>query len=131
MELGIRILWLTVGLLSVAIGALGVVLPILPTTPFLLVGAFAFARSSERLNLWLTTHRIFGPLIDNWHRYRSIDSKTKRTAIVIIILTPIAAWFFDAPLWVIGCQIIVLSGAAIFIVTRPLPPQTMPSQPTR
>ena len=61
-----KILWLLAGLMSVAIGAVGLVVPLLPTTPFLLVAAFAFARSSERLDRWLREHRSFGPLIDNW-----------------------------------------------------------------
>ena len=109
--------------MSVAIGAVGLVVPLLPTTPFLLVAAFAFARSSVRLDRWLREHRSFGPLIDNWHRDGSIDRKAKRIAIVFILITPVATWLFGTPLWVIVCQIAVLSVAAIFILTRPLPPE--------
>ena len=109
--------------MSVAIGAVGLVVPLLPTTPFLLVAAFAFARSSERLDRWLREHRSFGPLIDNWVRDGSIDRNAKRTAIVFILITPVVTWLFGTPLWVIGCQIAVLSAAAIFILTRPLPPE--------
>jgi len=118
-----RFLWLLVGLAAVAIGAVGVVLPLLPTTPFLLIAAFAFARSSARLNRWLREHRSFGPLIDNWHRDGSIDRKVKRTAIIVIFVTPVITWLFGAPLWIIACQIAVLSASAIFILTRPLPPE--------
>ena len=109
--------------MSVAIGAVGLVVPLLPTTPFLLVAAFAFARSSERLDRWLREHRSFGPLIDNWARDGSIDRNAKRTAIVFIFITPVVTWLFGTPLWVIACQIAVLSVAAIFILTRPLPPE--------
>jgi uncharacterized membrane protein YbaN (DUF454 family) len=97
------------------------VLPLLPTTPFLLVAAFAFARSSERLDTWLRKHRTFGPLIENWHRDGSIDRKSKRIAIIVILLTPVITWLCGAPLWIIACQIVVLSAAAMFILTRPLP----------
>ena len=121
MDIGIRVLWLLAGLMSVAIGAVGVVLPLLPTTPFLLIAAFAFARSSTRLNNWLREHRSFGPLIDNWHRDGSIDRKVKRLAIIVILMTPVITWLFGAPLWIIVCQIAVLSAAAVFILTRPLP----------
>ena len=121
MDTGIRILWLLAGLTSVAIGAVGIVLPLLPTTPFLLIAAFAFARSSARLNNWLREHRSFGPLIDNWHRDGSIDRNVKRTAIIVILMTPVITWLFGTPLWIIVCQIVVLSAAAVFIVTRPLP----------
>ena len=117
----IRILWLLAGLAAVAVGAVGVVLPLLPTTPFLLVAAFAFARSSERLNAWLREHATFGPLINNWHRDGSIDRKTKRTAIIVIVATPLITWLLDAPMWILACQIVVLSASATFILTRPSP----------
>ena len=123
MDSGIKVLWLLAGLASVAIGAIGVVVPLLPTTPFLLVAAFAFARSSTRLNRWLREHRSFGPLIENWHRDGSIDRKVKRTAIIVILITPVITWLFGVPLWLIACQLAVLSAAAIFILTRPLPPE--------
>lgn len=123
MDSGIKVLWLLAGLASVAIGAIGVVVPLLPTTPFLLVAAFAFARSSTRLNRWLREHRSFGPLIENWHRDGSIDRKVKRTAIIVILITPVITWLFGVPLWLIAGQLAVLSAAAIFILTRPLPPE--------
>ena len=123
MDSGIKMLWLLAGLTSVAIGAIGVVVPLLPTTPFLLVAAFAFARSSTRLNRWLREHRSFGPLIENWHRDGSIDRKVKRTAIIVILITPVITWLFGVPLWLIAGQLAVLSAAAIFILTRPSPPE--------
>jgi uncharacterized membrane protein YbaN (DUF454 family) len=118
---GVRIFWLAAGLTSLAIGAVGVVLPLLPTTPFLLVAAFAFARSSERLDRWLRDHPSFGALIENWHREGSIDRKTKRVALVVLLLTPVATWLIGAPLWIIAVQVVILSGAALFILTRPSP----------
>ena len=111
------------GLTAFAIGAVGVVLPLLPTTPFLLVAAFAFARSSTRLNRWLREHPLFGSLISNWHRDGSIDRKTKRNAILVIVVTPVITWLFGAPLWIIACQVVVLGTVAVFILTRPLPPE--------
>ena len=119
--MGIRILWLLTGVISVALGTAGLVLPLLPTTPFLLVAAFAFARSSTRLNNWLREHRSFGPLISNWHREGSIDRKVKRIAIIVIVLTPLFTWLLGAPLWMVACQVVVLGIAATFILTRPEP----------
>ena len=107
--------------MSLAIGAVGVALPLLPATPFLLIAAFAFARSSARLNNWLREHRSFGPTIENWHRDGSIDRKAKRTAIIVIVATPVITWLLDAPLWIAACQIVALSASAIFILTRPSP----------
>lgn len=120
-------MWLLAGLGAVAIGAVGVVVPLLPTTPFLLVAAFAFARSSSRLDSWLREHRTFGPLINNWQRDGSIDRKAKRTAIIVILATPVITWLLDAPLWIVACQIVVLGAPAIFILTRPLPAEHPPS----
>ena len=114
-------MWLVAGLAAVAIGAIGVVLPLLPTTPFLLVAAFAFARSSTRLTRWLREHRTFGPLINNWHRDGSIDRKAKRAAIIVIVATPVITWLLDVPLWIVACQVVVLSASAVFILTRPSP----------
>jgi uncharacterized membrane protein YbaN (DUF454 family) len=117
----IRFIWLLGGLAAVAIGAIGIVLPLLPTTPFLLVAAFAFARSSTRLDNWLRQHRTFGPLITNWHRDGSIDRKAKRAAIIVIVATPVISWLLDVQPWIVACQIVVLSASATFILTRPSP----------
>jgi uncharacterized membrane protein YbaN (DUF454 family) len=62
----LRILWLVVACAAVAAGAAGILVPGLPTTPFLILGAFAAARSSPRLHAWLLGHRVFGRLIGDW-----------------------------------------------------------------
>src|SRR5690606_16765109 len=80
-----RWLWLVLGFLSVGCGLVGAVLPMVPTTPFLLLAAFAFARSSPRLHRWLLSHRYFGPLITNWQQHGSIDRKAKFSAIGVMV----------------------------------------------
>jgi uncharacterized membrane protein YbaN (DUF454 family) len=119
---GIRLLWLVTGLLAVVTGAIGAVVPLLPTTPFLLIAAFAFARSSERLTRWLHEHPKFGPLIDNWQRHGSIDRRSKLVSMIVIVATPILTLFTGAPAWAIGAQVAILACSATFIMTRPLPP---------
>lgn len=119
-------MWLLGGLAAVVVGAVGVVLPLLPTTPFLLVAAFAFARSSKRLDGWLREHRTFGPLINNWQRDGSIDPRAKRMALIVIAATPLVTWLLEAPMWIIAVQIVVLSASAIFILTRPSPAEPRP-----
>ena len=61
-----RILWSIAGLTFFAIGAIGAVVPILPTVVFMLLAAYCFARGSQRLHGWLMTHRQFGPAIQDW-----------------------------------------------------------------
>lgn len=68
------------GSLCVALGAIGVMLPLLPTTPILLLAAACFARSSNRLHGWLLKNPTFGPLIDDWEKHRCIPRAAKRTA---------------------------------------------------
>ncbi len=120
----IRITWLVVGLVSLALGVLGVALPLLPTTPFVLLAAFAFAQSSERLHDWLVGHNIFGPLIENWRRYGAISNTAKKSSLVSMIAIVTLSLFLGAPTYVVVIQVIVLSTSAAFILTRPLPPAT-------
>lgn len=75
------------GIFFVGLAMLGVALPILPTTPFLLVAAGCFAKSSPRLQKKLLANKTFGPLIHEWQKHRSIPRKAKRIALLTIILS--------------------------------------------
>ncbi len=114
-----RTFWLAVGIMSLGFGIVGTVLPLLPTTPFLLVSVYAFARSSPRLHDWLINHPKFGPLIQNWRLYGAIDRRTKIISLTVIVMTPIITWLIGASMKVLIIQIAVLSCSAAFIVTRP------------
>lgn len=76
-----------IGIFFVGLAMLGAVLPILPTTPFLLVAAACFAKSSPRLHQKLLDNKVFGPLIKNWQEHRSISKKSKIIAFVTIVLS--------------------------------------------
>ncbi len=115
----VRSAWLAVGVLSLGCGMAGVILPLLPTTPFVLFSAYAFAQSSPRLHRWLTQHARFGPLIRNWRLYGAIDRRTKIIAFTVMLLTPAITWVIGAPPWALAAQIVVLLGAATFVGTRP------------
>ena len=117
-----RIGWLTVGCLSLTLGALGIALPLLPTTPFVLLAAFAFARSSNRLHEWLITHDVFGALIDNWHRHGAISRRAKIASVVSMAALLAISLAMKAPSVVVVVQLVVLGAAALFILSRPLPP---------
>lgn len=73
------------GVAALALGAVGVVVPGLPTTPLVLVAAACFARSSPRLHRWLLANRVFGPLIRDWQESRSVAPRTKAVAIATIV----------------------------------------------
>ena len=115
--------WLALGCLAVVCGVAGIVLPMVPTTPFILLAAYAFARSSPRLLAWLETHRIFGPAIVNWRTHGSIDRNAKRLAIGLMLAGFIVGLVLHLPLWVLIAQGTVLVAVAIFILSRPDTPR--------
>ena len=96
----VRLLFLIAGSLFVVLGAIGLFLPLLPTTPLLLLAAACYARGSRRFYDWLLTNRTFGPLIHEWQMHRSIPYRTKLSAIALMALTlGVSIAFFVEPVW--------------------------------
>ena len=118
-----RLMLILIGCLSLALGALGIFVPLLPTTPFLLLAAFAFANSSDRLHQWLLDHNLFGPLIDNWRQHRAISRRAKIVSVLSMIAIIVISVLMAIPTYVIVIQALVLSVTATFVLSRPLPPQ--------
>ena len=114
-----RIVWLLLGLICVALAIIGVVLPLLPTVPFLLLAAFCFARSSERLHYWLLSHPRLGPPIEDWQSRGAINPAAKRLATISIALVFGLSLALGLKTTVLLIQAVVLSGVLIFIWTRP------------
>lgn len=86
------LLWLA-GSVSLGLGILGVVLPGLPTTPFVLLAAACYAKASPRLHGWLRAHRLFGPMVRDWETHRSLSRRTKRFAQVsMLVMVGVSAW---------------------------------------
>lgn len=117
--MSVRVPWLILGLLSTACGTAGVVLPIVPTTPFLLFAAFAFGRSSPRLHGWLVNHPQFGPPINDWRTHGAISRRAKITAAAVILATLAIGVVAGIGSTIIVIQAVVLCAAAAFILTRP------------
>ena len=115
-----RAVFFTIGLLATTLGIVGVFLPVLPTTPFLLVAAWGFGRSSPRFESWLLNHRRLGPPLRAWRRDGAIGRRTK-----IVAVTMMAASFAflvfsgAAPMAAVIGVGIVLAVCATFVVTRP------------
>lgn len=83
----VRVLYISAGFAALMMGILGAVLPVLPTTPFILLAAFCFARSSARFHNKLLANRIAGPIICEWCQYRSISHQAKRWAYLLMALS--------------------------------------------
>ncbi|HEY0919820.1 YbaN family protein [Devosia sp.] len=118
----VRTLWIAVGLVATGLGVAGIFLPLLPTTPFLLLASFAFARGSPRLHAWLVAHPRLGPVILEWQRHGAIRRRVKVVALGAMALSLFVTWMLGFAFWIIGSQALVLGAVAIFIVTRPEPP---------
>jgi uncharacterized membrane protein YbaN (DUF454 family) len=95
----VRALFFVAGLAALALGIAGIFLPVLPTTPLVLLAATCFARSYRPFHEWLVAHRLFGPLVREWHEHRSIPYRTKLLAIGMMAgaLTVSIVFFVDPP----------------------------------
>lgn len=114
-----RTLWLMVGFLATACGIAGVILPLVPTTPFLLLAAVAFARSSPRLHEWLVNHPRLGPPIVDWRTHRAIGRRTKLVAVAMMAAALALSVAAGVQGSVVLLQAIVFAGVAAFVLTRP------------
>lgn len=114
-----RALWLGLGLLAVALGVVGVVLPVLPTTPFMLLAAGCFAKSSPRLHGWLVTHPLFGPPLRDWAERGAIAPGAKRAAALAMAAVFAVSLVLRVPPWALAVQGVAMGGALTFILTRP------------
>ncbi len=116
-----RPLYLLLGLAALGFGLAGVVLPLLPTTPFLLLAAFAFARSSPRLHDWLLTHpRLGGPIAD-WRAGGRIRPRVKLLALAAMAATLAGSWLAGLAPPLLAVQAAALAAVAVFLLSRPHP----------
>jgi uncharacterized protein len=114
-----RMLWLTAGFLCLGLGLLGVMLPVLPTTPFLLLAAGCFAKSSPRLHGWLLAHPTFGPPIRNWEKNGAISRPAKRLAVGSMAVVWGLSMFAGLPWIAMIVQTVLIGIGAAFVLTRP------------
>lgn len=93
----VRLLFVALGTLFVLLGIAGAFLPVLPTTPFMLLAAGCYARASTRFYNWLLNNPTFGPTIIEWRRHRSLPWRVKLTAIVMMVATMSISIIFFVP----------------------------------
>ena len=112
----------TLGILSLSLGYVGILIPGLPTTVFILIAAWAFSKCSDRFTAWLENHRLFGPMILNWKTYRGLSRRAKKLAILMIIPTFVLTIFLVFSL--VGDLIFGSFGISlcVWLATRPEPP---------
>lgn len=115
-----RYLYLTGGILALILGIAGILLPLLPGTPFLILAAFCFSQSSETFHRWLLEHKYLGPPIRQWESTGAIRPRIKILSIVMMCSSSILVLPNDAiPLWgKLGYGVCLLAGV-LFVATRP------------
>jgi uncharacterized protein len=118
--------WLLLAYFALGLAVLGVVLPGLPTTPFVLVAAWAAAQGSPRLHAWLLAHPTFGPTIRNWQRYGAVSRKAKWLATVMMVVCALVLWWFAPNAWAHWPPMLIMSLVAIWLWRRPEPPAVEP-----
>lgn len=114
-----RYLYAGLGALCVALAVIGVILPLLPTVPFLLLSSFFFARSSSRLHAWLLGHGTFGPMIVDWQESGAIRPGAKKAATVSVAAVFMISLILGLAGHILLIQAVTLSAVLIFIWSRP------------
>lgn len=106
------------GLVALGLGLIGIVLPGLPTTPFVLLAAACFARASPRLHRWLTNHRYLGPMVRDWEANRSLPLRVKWIAITMMgTMVLLSACQFNGRAWLQGA-VLALGLVGAWVVWR-------------
>lgn len=111
--------FVVVGWASLLLGIIGIVVPLMPTTPFILASAWCFLRSSERFHKWLMTHPRFGPIVEAWEENGAIPPTAKKLAAFTITSSLLVIWLTVGSLAVRMGVTALLIGVSVFIWTRP------------
>lgn len=110
----VRLIYASLGVAFVILGIIGIVLPIMPTTPFMLLAAACFARSSERFYFAIKNHHTIGPIVTEWEEHRSMPRKIKKRVMVLVIVTfSISILLFAQQTWL---RIVLLLTAITLLI---------------
>lgn len=115
-----RVILIITGWVAVVLATLGVILPLLPTTPFLLLAVWCFARSSSRFHRWLLYRSWFGGYIRYWQRHRAMPPGAKPKAVLVILATFALSLWLVKLTWVRVLLLIILACLLIFMWRIPV-----------
>jgi len=104
-----KVLLATAGVISVALGTVGIVVPLLPTTPFFLLAAACFVRSSDGLYQWLINHRLFGSYIRNYREHRAVTWQTKLATLALLWVAIGYSGFVIVDSWIVRSILLVIA----------------------
>lgn len=114
-----RALWIALAYAALGLGVIGIFVPGLPTTPFILVAAWAAAKSSRRLHQWLLDHRLFGPMVRDWQARGAVSRKAKRMAVLMMSLCAVLMFATAPKWWMAATGTACMAVVAIWLWRRP------------
>ncbi len=118
-----RWLWIALAYVSLGLGIAAAFIPGIPSTEFILLSAWAASRGSPKLQAWLLRHRVFGPMIHNWHNGKRVARRAKIAAsISMTIAAAIMFLSFPDHRWWVSLAVVGMAGGALWMWSRPEPP---------
>jgi len=114
-----RLAWSSLAYGCIGLGTAGLVVPLLPTTPFLLVAAWAAPKGSPRLARWLHEHPRLGPTLHAWREQRAVPRRAKRLALLLLLISWLVLWLGGAVPLVLALTATLFICVATFLLTRP------------
>ena len=114
-----RTILISLGWLCVGLGFVGVFVPGIPTTIFLIIALWAFTKSSEKLRHWLLNHKRFGPILNNWQEHKVVPRRAKILMVVLMSLAVVLFYYSLQNLYLTIGLIIILVSVAIYVISLP------------
>ena len=107
------------GFLSLGLAGIGVILPVIPTKPLVILAAICFSRGAPRLGIWLENSRLWGPVLTDWHENGAIAPRYKALAVTMMGAVFLYSFVTGVPTWVLALQAVLIGAGAAFVLTRP------------
>lgn len=117
----VRLPWLWLTFTSLGLGLAGAALPILPTTPFILLAAWAAPKGSPEVDRWLREHRLFGALITDWRDQQAISVSAKASALVMMLASWTLLYFRGYPIVLLLALGTLFISVGAYLLSRPTP----------
>ena len=114
-----RMILISLGWLCVSLGFIGIFVPGIPTTIFLIIALWAFTKSSKKLRHWLLNHKRFGPILNNWQQHKVVPRRAKILMVVLMSLAVVLFYYSLQNLYLTIGLIIILVLVAIYVISLP------------
>ena len=114
-----RMILISLGWLCVSLGFIGIFVPGIPTTIFLIIALWAFTKSSKKLRHWLLNHKRFGPILNNWQQHKVVPRRAKILMVVLMTLASILFYYSLQNLYLTIGLVIILVLVAIYVISLP------------